>query len=212
MSSRLYELFADRLLVEKITRRLPHLFHYAERDSSRAGHVGMEVGSLRERILVSLLILKFSRENVQTELPIALHDVDVELFGEPISVKTLTTNTPRIGPVKAIWTVDATRARDFVQTFSPTSDYLLAHLVWEDEGGLYYVPLAVQEDVFARLGRARYFKLPKPGTNPRGVEISQEAMSQLVGDPRSLRIRIRWDRPTAPYDQYERWIEYWRLD
>lgn len=212
MSSRLEELFGDRELVEKITRRLPHLFHYAERDSSRAGRVGMEVGSLRERILVSLLILKFGRENVQTELPITLHDVDVELFGAPISVKTLTTPTRRIGPVKAIWTVDPDQARDFVETFSPTSDYLMAHLVWGDEGALYYVPLKVQEEVFDRLGRSQYFRLPKPGTNPRGVEISQQAMIELVSDPRTLRIPIRWDRPTAPYDQYERWIEYWRLD
>ena len=114
MGSRLPELFADQPLVDKIKRRLPHLFHYAERDSSRAGRVGMEVGSLRERILVALLIYKFGRTNVQTELPITLHDVDARLFGKAISNKTITTASPRIGPVKAIWTVDAGKAREFV--------------------------------------------------------------------------------------------------
>ena len=102
MVSRLPELFADLPLVDKIKRRLPHLFHYAERDSSRAGRVGMEVGSLRERILVALLIFKFGDANVETELPITLHDVDAKLFDAPISIKTLTTTTRRIGPVKAI--------------------------------------------------------------------------------------------------------------
>jgi hypothetical protein len=211
MTSRLPELFADQALVARIKARLPDLFHYAERDSSRAGRVGMEVGSLRERILVALLIHKFGRPNVETELPITLHDVDAKLFGAPISIKTLTTSTAKIGAVKAIWTVDAAKAREFARSFSPTSDYLVAHLVWDLQGALYYVPVAAQHGVFARLGRGRYFRLPKPGTNPRGVEISAEAMGQLVADPETLAIHIQWKRPTAPYDQYARWVEYWRL-
>lgn len=212
MTSRLPELFADAPLVEKIKRRLPHLFHYAERDSSRAGRVGMEVGSLRERILVALLIFRFGRPAVQTDLPITLHDVDVTLFGDPISIKTLTTSTRRMGPVKAIWTVDAERARQFADIFEPASDYLIAHLVWDDQGALYFVPVASQRDIFASRGRAGYLRLPRPGTNPRGVEVSADTMAELVSDARTLRIPIRWQRPTSPYDQYERWIEYWRLD
>jgi hypothetical protein len=212
MTSKLTELFADASLVEKVKRRLPHLFHYAERDSSRAGRVGMEVGSLRERILVALLIHKFGRPGVETDLPITLHDVDVTLFGDPISVKTLTTGSRRIGPVKAVWTVDAESARQFVESFEPASDYLIAHLVWDDEGGLYYVPVECQRDILRSRGREVYLRLPRPGTNPRGVEVSSGAMAELVSDPRTLRVPIRWRRPTTPYDQYERWIEYWRLD
>jgi hypothetical protein len=36
-------------MVEKIQKRLPYLYHLAELDSSRAGKIGMEVGSLREK-------------------------------------------------------------------------------------------------------------------------------------------------------------------
>lgn len=50
MSSRLIEIFEDEKLVEKIRKRLPYLFHLAELESSRAGQIGMEVGSLRKRI------------------------------------------------------------------------------------------------------------------------------------------------------------------
>ncbi len=50
MSSRLIEIFEDKKLVEKIRKRLPYLFYLAELESSRAGKIGMEVGSLRERI------------------------------------------------------------------------------------------------------------------------------------------------------------------
>ena len=45
MPSRLGEIFKDRKIVEKIKKRLPYLFQLAELESSRAGKIGMEVGS-----------------------------------------------------------------------------------------------------------------------------------------------------------------------
>jgi len=47
MSSRLIEIFEDRKLVNRIKNKLPYLFQLAELESSRAGKIGMEVGSLR---------------------------------------------------------------------------------------------------------------------------------------------------------------------
>ena len=57
MSSRLIEIFQDKSLLEKIKRRLPYLFQLAELESSRAGKTGMEVGSIREKIIVSFINL-----------------------------------------------------------------------------------------------------------------------------------------------------------
>ena len=212
MANAIDKLFNDANLVEKIKRRLPHLFHYAERDSSRAGKIGMEVGSLRERILVSLLIHKFGRENVQTELPITAHDVDVLVEGDQVSIKSITTPTTRIGPVKVIWTVDAEKAKAFGNSFKPTSGYLIPHIVWGQEGGLYYIPVADQIAVFKRMGRDAYLTLPKAGTNPRGVEISAPSMQELIIQPGTRKIGINWQRPEGTYDSFARWIEYWRLD
>ena len=90
MDSRLAELFEDKLIVEKIKKRLPHLFQIGDLECSRAGKIGMEVGSVRERIIVALLIYKFGETNVETEIPITEPEVDAKLFGEPISVKTFT--------------------------------------------------------------------------------------------------------------------------
>jgi hypothetical protein len=104
MSSRLAELFEDEKLVNKIKRRLPYLFQLAELESSRAGKIGMQVGSLRENIIVALLIYKFCEGNVETEVPITEPEVDVKLFGQPISVKTITGKG--FSGVKLIWTVD----------------------------------------------------------------------------------------------------------
>jgi len=59
MLSPLIELFDDKNLVRKIQNKLPYVFQLSELESSRAGKTGMEVGSLRERIIVALLIYKF---------------------------------------------------------------------------------------------------------------------------------------------------------
>lgn len=67
MAGKLIEIFTDKNLVEKIKKRLPYLFQLAELESSRAGKTGMEVGSVRERIIVALLIYKFGESNVETE-------------------------------------------------------------------------------------------------------------------------------------------------
>lgn len=86
MSNRLIKIFEDEKLVEKIKRRLPYLFQPAELESSRAGKTGMEVGSVRERIIVALLIYKFGEANVETEIHINDPEVDVKLFGKPVPI------------------------------------------------------------------------------------------------------------------------------
>lgn len=70
------EIFEDEKLVEKIKKRLPYIFQLAELESSRAGKLGMEVGLVRERIIVVLLIYKFGEVNVETEIPITQKEVD----------------------------------------------------------------------------------------------------------------------------------------
>ena len=68
MNSKAIEIFEDKVLVERIKNKLPHLFSIAELESSRAGKIGMEVGSTREKILVALLIYKFGERNVETQM------------------------------------------------------------------------------------------------------------------------------------------------
>ncbi|RLI00822.1 type II restriction endonuclease subunit R, partial [Candidatus Bathyarchaeota archaeon] len=101
MSSRLIEMFEDAKLVNRIKNKLPYLFQLAELESSRAGKIGMEVGSIRERIIIALLIYKFGEANVETNIPTTEPEVDVKLFGEPISIKTITGKG--FSGVKLIW-------------------------------------------------------------------------------------------------------------
>jgi len=210
MPSRLVKIFEDRKLVEKIEKRLPYLFQLAELESSRAGKIGMEVGSLRERIIVALLIYKFGGDSVETEIPITEPEVDVRLFGEPVSIKTLTGKG--FSGVKLIWTVDAQKAKEFQETYSPHCDILLVQINWNNKGGFYYIPLETQKRLFDKIGKEKYIRLPKPGTNPRGVEITKEALEVLVKDRESKVIEIYWQKAKIDYNPYKRWVDYWEED
>jgi Restriction endonuclease ThaI len=120
-NSPLFSLFEDSNTVEKIKNRLPHLFWLAKIDSSRAGKAGMQIGSAREAIIIALLIYKFGEQNVRTDIPITEPEVDVIVNNHPISIKTIAAKTIGSG-VKAIWTVDAQKAREFVANYKPKCD------------------------------------------------------------------------------------------
>ncbi|HRS21974.1 MAG: hypothetical protein BWX81_00630 [Spirochaetes bacterium ADurb.Bin110] len=210
MSEHILELFEDDRIKCKIQKRLPYLFQLAELESSRAGKIGMEVGSIRERIIVALLIYKFGEKNVKTEIPITEHEIDALLFDQPISIKTITGKI--LSGVKLIWTVDAEKARQFNNSYYPQCDILLAQINWGSIGGFYYISLEAQKRIFDLLGRERYIKLPIPGTNPRGVEINKEALTKLVCDNKSRKIMIEWNKTNIEYDPYKRWIDLWKED
>jgi hypothetical protein len=203
-------LFTDQETVMRIQTRLPELFYITELESSRAGKVGMEVGSARERILIALLIYKFGKENVETNIPITQPEVDVNVFGEPISIKTMTGK--RLGSVKLIWTVDAEMALKFSREYVPSYDTILVQINWNDLGYVYYFPCLTMQETFNNIGRERFIKLPKAGTNPRGVEISAEALNILSNHPQSKNIPVQWTRKTAEYDPYNRWLELWKRE
>ncbi len=207
MNNYLQEIFKDEILKKKIKDKLPHLFHIAELESSRAGKIGMQVGSAREGILIALLIYKFGEKNVEIQIPITEPEIDAKLFDNPISIKTITGGG--FSGVKLIWTVDAQKAKEFRESYYPRCDILLVQINWSDIGGLYYIPLKIQKEVFEKIGKERYIKLPKPGTNPRGVEITKEALLQLVRDKKTQVIEISWQRSKIDYNPYKRWVDYW---
>lgn len=204
------DLFTDKKMIAKIQARLPELFHIAELESSRAGKIGMEVGSARERILIALLIYKFGEANVETEIPITEPEVDVRVYGRPVSIKTITGKS--LNGVKLIWTVDAEQALQFSERYNPSCDILLAQMNWNDQGWFFFFPKSAQIETLQQIGRQRYIKLPKAGTNPRGVEISAEALKLLAGHSKSLSMPVVWYRKHVDYDPYERWLDLWEKD
>jgi len=172
----------------------------------------MEVGSVREKIIIALLIYKFGEANVDKDLPITKSEVDLKLFAEPISIKTITVKGKSLGGVKLIWTVDPQKARSFRNSYVPRCDMLLIQIKWDGIGSFSYIPLKTQIKIFEKLGRKRYIKLPKKGTNPRGVEITKEALELILKDSAIKSIEIFWRKTEIEYNMYKRWIEYWEKD
>jgi len=152
----------------------------------------MEVGTVREKIIVAFFIYKFGAENVKTEIPTTEPEIDVEIFGKAVSIKTI--SGKRLNGVKLIWTVDRIKARYFFDKYQPHYDMVLIQVNWSNEGAFFYVPLEVQLEVFNSLGKERYLKLPVEGTNPRGVEISGESMRIISMHPDTLKVPIFWNK------------------
>jgi hypothetical protein len=207
MSKHLVELFTDPQIVKRIKSKLPKLFQLAELDCSRAGKVGMEVGSVREKIIVALFIYKFGEANVETEIPITEPEVDALLFGNPVSIKTITSKG--FGGVKLIWTVDAEKAKEFRENYYPTCDIVLVQINWGGTGGLFYIPVEVQRAIFDNIGRNKYIKLPVQGTNPRGAEFTAEALSTLAAHNNTIAIPIDWQKSNINFNPYKRWVDLW---
>jgi hypothetical protein len=210
MSNRIVEMFGDAKLVNKIKRRLPYLFQIADIENSRAGRTGMEVGSARERIIIALLIYKFGESSVDTEIPITEPEVDVKLFGNPISIKTVTSKS--LSGVKLKWTVDSEKSEEFLYSYSPTCDIIFVQINWGGSGGFYYIPLEVQRIILDKIGGDNYIKLPKAGTNPRGIEIQKKALVSLMEDEKSEKIIINWQKSDIKFNAYKRWIDMWKED
>ncbi len=170
----------------------------------------MQVGSLREQILIALLVHKFGEKNVKTDIPITESEVDVMLDGNPISVKTITQKG--FSGVKLVWTVDQTIAQKFVAHYKPMCDLFLARIQWNSEGGLYYIPRETQNKILSQVGPEHYIRMPKAGTNPRGIEISADALRRLVFDNTTRTLTITWVRTEVNYNPLKRWIDLWKED
>ena|ERR1035438_3782529 len=210
MNEKISEFFEDERLIQRIKDKLPKLFQQAELESSRAGKIGMEVGTVREKIIVALLLYKFGEDEVITDIPITESEIDVIVHGTPISIKTMT--GVRLGGVKLIWTVDAASALHFSNNYKPSCDMIFIHINWSRIGAFYYIPLEVQQEVLKNLGKERYIKLPVAGTNPRGVEMKAEAMLALTMHEKTYNIPIDWTKEEVDFKPFLRWLELWQND
>lgn len=207
MSNYLKLLFSDEKIIKMVKAKMPDMFQLAEMESSRAGKLGMEVGSARERIIIALLIYKFGEENVKTDIPITEPEIDAILFNNPISIKTISGS---LAGVKLIWTVDSQKAIEFSKNYQPKVDLLLVNINWGDTSPFYYFSKESQTRVLEKLGVKKYLKLPKKGTNPRGVEITQKALELLTMDKDTMSIDVNWERREVKYNIYDRWVKLWR--
>ncbi len=210
MASVYNKLFDDELIIRRVKNKLPRLFQLAELESSRNGKIGMEIGSVRERILIALLMYKFGIDIVNPDIPITAPEVDVYVDDTPLSIKTFTTENGNFSSIKLIWTVDSQKAQEFKDTYIPSCDMLLAKIYWNNVGKLMLFSKESQQKILSSIGRDRYIKLPKKNTNSRGVEISKEALTLLSDCHDTQVIDIKFTRGKIDYREvYTKWLDAW---
>lgn len=207
------KLFDDKLIVKRVKNKLPHLFQLAELESSRNGKLGMEIGSVRERILIALLMYKFGIDIVNPNIPITAPEIDVIVNNEPLSIKTMTTQSRSWTPIKLIWTVDRQKALEFKDNYQPTCAMMVAKICWNSQGKLLLFSKKSQLEVLNLIGKDRYIKLPKQNTNSRGVEITTEALGLLEQSSDTKCIDINFARKEIDYREiYTKWLDAWIED
>ena len=194
--------FDDISFVSIIKNNLPKLFKEAELETMRGGKIGMEVGSLREKILISCLLKRFGENNVNTNFGVSESSKDVKIFDDVISIKTFSNDG--YGGLKVFWASDNQTVNKTINNYKPQHSLLITQIKWgKKEGGLYYVPLSVQNEYFEEYGVEKYLKI-NSGNN-RGISIDKEILISMLNNPKTKKIEIEWTFNEEPINIYDRW-------
>lgn len=197
---------------EKIQHTMPILFNMVELELKRGKKVAMEVGGARERVIIALFMYVYGKDSVEFP-PATSHELDVLLLDNPVSIKTHTYQTSNTyGGVKVSWTTDWEKLREFLRKYNPQSDLVFTNIVWGGEGAFHIIKKETQQQLLQDKGIEWYCKMPKKGTNFRGVGLSQEALSTLVEHESTHKIPILWKRDKSLLIEralYLRWVDLW---
>lgn len=54
--------------------------------------------------------------------------------------------------------------------------------------------------------------MPKPGTNPRGVEYTREALLNLIRAKDTMMVEVNWKKLEVAFNGYQRWVDLWKQE
>lgn len=174
--------------ISYIQNKFPILFQKAEAECMRGGKIGMEVGIIREQIISSFLKKKLGNMNVNTNIPITEKVTDIYIQNEPISIKTFM-GKKYSANIKIFWMVTDLISENFIHTYRPNSDLIIAHVNWNSIGYLHFIPFQTQINVFNEITVDSYLRLPNKSTNERGVALSKTAYELLINNKLTLKLK-----------------------
>lgn len=197
------EWFENPIFRTMVTTNLPKLFKKAEIESMRGGKIGMEVGVLRERILVALLLKSFGEKNVKFDFSSTDNSKDTQVFGDILSIKTFMNNG--YGGIKVFWASDNQSVMNAINRYTPQNHLLISNINWGTQnGGLYLINLETQTEIFNTIGVEKYLKINNG--NNRGISIQTEVLKTLLSHKETKQIIVDWVDPKLEYNIYERWM------
>ena len=162
------------------------------------------VGLLREQIILGMLIAFLGESNVKLIESGVNPDIDCYVDSEPLSIKTVSAS----GGIRLKWTSNAVKAKEFIDSYEPTTHLLVIRIAWADKGTIRFIPLEIQQSIYHQIGAVRYLDY-RGATNTRGVNLSPEAEQALNRHPLSVNLPILWDRSKPTINPIKKWADYW---
>lgn len=200
MSDLIRQLLTDPRYGKIIQQKLPPAFQTVEDELKGNPAVGL----LREQIILGMLIAFLGEASVKLAKSGVNPDIDCYVDSEPLSIKTVSSS----GGIRLKWTSNAVKAKEFIDSYKPTSPLLVIRIAWEEKGTIRFIPLDIQQRIFYQIGVVRYLDY-RGTTNTRGVNLSPEAEQALNQHPLSVTLPILWERSKATINPIKKWTDYW---
>ena len=185
MSDLIRQLLTDPSYVKIIQQKLPPAFQTVEDELKGNPAVGL----LREQIILGMLIAFLGEASVKLIKSGVNPDIDCYVDSEPLSIKTVSFS----GGIRLKWTSNAVKAKEFIDSYKPTSHLLVIRVAWGEKGTIRFITLDIQQLIFSKIGVVRYLDY-RGTTNTRGVNLSPEAEQALNQHPLSVNLPILWER------------------
>lgn len=201
MSDLIKQLLTSPRYLKIIQQNLPSAFQTVEDELKGNPAVGL----LREQVILGMLVAFLGEEKVELVPSGVNPDIDCYVDSKPLSIKTVSSSSG----IRLKWTSNAVKAKEFIDSYKPTSDLLVVRIIWRELGGILFIPLDIQQHVFSQIGVTRYLDY-RGTTNTRGVNLSPEAERAFYRHPRMVNLPILWKRTEETINPISKWIDYWR--
>ena len=162
-------------------------------ESLRDGKLTMDVGTSRERDLITVLCKYFGRDCINWSIPSDFSE-DVLIENKPVSIKHLTTtqrnNRSTLPSFKIKWTSNADAAERHIEEYieSEWTDYLIISEI-DNMGVTVNVISPSQVNKIIKFLKRRAFKKISRKNNIRGIEFSEMMLNLLKYFCKSIRFK-----------------------
>ncbi|MDE0184113.1 MAG: ThaI family type II restriction endonuclease [Candidatus Poribacteria bacterium] len=196
-------LLKDDIKVTRFVKNLPIAFEIVANEMPKGNPA---IGILREHVIIGYFISEFGQNKIRVPEEGNKREFDVEVCGEPLSIKTITGNSL----VKILWTADQTIVNEEIAyRYHPETDMFLITIHWgKTQNSVFYIPKHVQSETYNQLGAAHYLRVAS-NTNHRGITIASKAMKTLKCHSDTLSCVVGWYKRGLHSSPYERWENYW---
>lgn len=190
------KLFKDEEFKCYMQHNWPYFAMVSNNMCLQKGQLGQECGKMRERAIL-YLFRRFLGESIHhcwlNDYDIGVNEKgrDVVLYGEDVSIKTISYGKNSFNQLKVSWIEDKTMAQNFESKWIPEYDLLLCRIKWASpDEGFYYIDRKTQNKVIKRFKEINQDTLKTSGGYSKGTSLDSKLCEALVNDSDTLKLKI----------------------